>query len=51
MHRHWVCDCGYVAHGDSDEQLVEAAQGHVRNAHGQEIAREDVLRAAQEHAH
>ena len=51
MHKHWVCSCGHVVHGDSDDQIVKAAQEHMRRAHGKEVSREDVLKVAQEHRH
>ena len=51
MHKHWVCSCGYVVHGDSDDQIVETAQDHMRRAHGKEVSREEVLKVAKEHRH
>jgi len=51
LHKHWVCSCGHVVHGDSDDQIVKAAQEHMRRAHGKEVSREDVLKVAQEHRH
>jgi hypothetical protein len=32
------CDCGYVAHAQHDADIVAAAQAHVRQAHGMELA-------------
>jgi predicted small metal-binding protein len=40
------CDCGRVVRGDSDEELVAAAQKHAREAHGMELTREQVLSLA-----
>jgi hypothetical protein len=51
MHKHWVCTCGHVVHGDSDDQIVSAAQDHMRRVHKKEISREEVLKAAHEHHH
>jgi predicted small metal-binding protein len=40
------CDCGRVVRGDSDDELVAAAQQHAREAHGMELTREQVLSLA-----
>ena len=40
------CDCGRVVRGDSDDELVAAAQQHAREAHGMELTREQVLTLA-----
>jgi predicted small metal-binding protein len=40
------CDCGRVLRGDSDDDLVAAAQQHARDAHGMELTREQVLALA-----
>jgi predicted small metal-binding protein len=40
------CDCGRVVQGDSDDELVAAAQQHAREAHGMELTREQVLSLA-----
>jgi predicted small metal-binding protein len=40
------CDCGRVLRGDSDEELVAAAQKHAREAHGMELTRDQVLSLA-----
>ena len=40
------CDCGRVVRGDSDDELVAAAQKHAREAHGMELTREQVLSLA-----
>jgi predicted small metal-binding protein len=40
------CDCGYVVRGDSDEELVQAAQRHAREVHDMELTAEQVLSLA-----
>ena len=40
------CDCGVVVRGDSDDELVAAAQEHAREAHGMALTREQVLSLA-----
>jgi predicted small metal-binding protein len=40
------CDCGRVVRGDSDDELVAAAQQHAREAHGMELTRDQVLSLA-----
>jgi predicted small metal-binding protein len=40
------CDCGRVVRGDSDDELVAAAQQHAHEAHGMELTREQVLALA-----
>jgi predicted small metal-binding protein len=40
------CDCGRVVQGDSDDELVAAAQQHAREAHGMELTRDQVLSLA-----
>jgi predicted small metal-binding protein len=40
------CDCGRVVRGDTDDELVAAAQKHGREAHGMEFTREQVLALA-----
>jgi len=40
------CDCGRVVRGDTDDELVSAAQEHAREAHGMELTREQVLSLA-----
>ncbi len=41
------CDCGYVARGETDDELVADAQKHAREVHNMEITREQVLAMAQ----
>jgi len=40
------CDCGRVLRGDTDDELVAAAQQHAREAHGLELTRDQVLALA-----
>jgi predicted small metal-binding protein len=37
------CDCGYVARGETDDELVADAQKHAREVHDMEITTEQVL--------
>ena len=40
------CECGFVARGDSDDQLVEVIRGHMASDHPALLAtvsREDLL--------
>lgn len=41
------CDCGHVAEGRHDDELVARAQEHARNAHQREITREQALARAE----
>lgn len=41
------CDCGVVIRGDSDEELVKAAQAHSTDVHGMEITAEQALSMAE----
>lgn len=41
------CDCGYVAQGDSDEQLVSVAQRHAREVHAMDLTPQQVLAMAE----
>ena len=40
------CDCGYVAHGEDDDDLVAAVQAHARDVHGMKLPAELVLTLA-----
>jgi predicted small metal-binding protein len=42
-----TCDCGYVARGETDDELVADAQQHAREVHDMELTREQVLAMAQ----
>lgn len=40
------CECGYVANGDSDDQVVEAIRAHMATDHPQlldTVTREELL--------
>ena len=37
------CDCGYVAAGEDDDELVAAVQAHASEAHGMTLSAELVL--------
>ena len=40
------CDCGYVARGDDDSELVAAAQAHARKSHGMDLPARLILSRA-----
>jgi len=37
------CDCGYMALGEDDDELVAAVQSHAYQAHGMKLSAELVL--------
>lgn len=40
------CECGQVVHGDTDEELLRAAEEHIKRDHPEligKITREDLL--------
>jgi predicted small metal-binding protein len=41
------CDCGYVVRGDTDEELVTAAQNHARETHDMDLTSDQVLAMAE----
>ena len=41
------CDCGFVVRGDSDDELVRAAQAHASEVHSMQITAEQVLAMAE----
>jgi predicted small metal-binding protein len=41
--RRLECDCGYVASGQDDDELVAAVQAHASSAHGMTLPAELVL--------
>ena len=41
------CDCGVVVRGETDDELVDNAQKHAREAHAMEITRDQVLAIAE----
>jgi Protein of unknown function (DUF1059) len=40
------CECGYVARGEDDGELVAAAQAHARTSHGMELPARLILSRA-----
>ncbi len=51
MHKHWACAMGHVVHADSDDELVRKAREHMKNEHGMEVSREEILKAAKAGEH
>jgi predicted small metal-binding protein len=47
MALHITCECGVVVRGDSDDELVENARQHAKNAHALTITREQALALAE----
>jgi predicted small metal-binding protein len=41
-----ACDCGYVAHGADDDELVAAVQTHAWHAHRMKLSADLVLELA-----
>jgi predicted small metal-binding protein len=41
------CDCGFVVRGETDDELVDNAQQHAREAHEMDITREQALSIAE----
>ena len=40
------CECGFVARGDSDDQVIETIRGHMRTDHPallESVSREDLI--------
>ena len=40
------CECGFVARGDSEEEVIEAIRGHIRSDHPalvESVSREDLI--------
>jgi len=37
------CDCGFVAHGGDEDELIVAVQAHAREAHGMSLPAELIL--------
>ena len=42
-----TCECGFVARGKNDDELVEVIQKHVKEVHGMDLRREQALAMAQ----
>ncbi len=40
------CDCGYVARGETDDELVQVAQRHAREVHDMALTAEQALSLA-----
>ena len=40
------CDCGYVARGESDEELIQVVQEHAKETHDMDLSREQILSMA-----
>ncbi|HVM15780.1 MAG TPA: DUF1059 domain-containing protein [Egibacteraceae bacterium] len=40
------CDCGYIARGETDDELVQVAQDHAREVHDIELTAQQVLSLA-----
>ncbi len=41
------CDCGFVVRGDTQDELVEAAQRHAKEVHDMDLTAEQVLAMAE----
>lgn len=41
-----ICDCGVVVRGNTDDELVAAAQEHALDVHGMSITAEQALAMA-----
>ena len=41
------CDCGKTIREQSDQELVNAAQKHAKEAHGMDLTRDQVLAMAE----
>jgi predicted small metal-binding protein len=41
------CDCGYVFRGETDDELVQAAQTHAREVHSIDLTAEQALAMAE----
>jgi predicted small metal-binding protein len=40
------CECGFVARGDTDEEVIDAIRGHMREDHPQlleQVSRDDLV--------
>lgn len=40
------CPCGHTVRAENDDELVRLAQQHVKEVHGQDASREEVLAMA-----
>ena len=44
------CECGYVVRGETDDELLEKAEAHIRDAHPDmigKVSRDDLLGMAE----
>ena len=41
-----TCDCGFVARGATDDELVEVIQKHAKQVHGIDLRRDQALAMA-----
>ncbi|MDQ7842869.1 MAG: DUF1059 domain-containing protein [Armatimonadota bacterium] len=44
----WTCALGHRLEADSEEELVQKIQDHMRRDHGMELSRERILRDLRE---
>ena len=47
MSRQITCECGFVARGETDDEVVERIQGHIRSDHPElleTITRDEIAR-------
>lgn len=45
------CECGYVVHGETDDELIAKAEEHIRKSHPElvgQLTREDLLGMSEE---
>jgi len=42
-----TCECGFVARGANDDELVEMIQKHVKEVHDMDLPREQALAMAE----
>jgi predicted small metal-binding protein len=42
-----TCECGFIARGATDDELVEVIQKHVKQVHDIDLRREQALAMAQ----
>ncbi|HLE77657.1 MAG TPA: DUF1059 domain-containing protein [bacterium] len=43
---HWACSMGHPVTADSEDELVKAAQEHMKKEHGMDISRDEVMKTA-----
>ncbi len=41
------CDCGFVVRGETDDELIQAAARHAKEAHDMELTAEQILAMAE----